>query len=147
MTRRKGPRSSEPAPGKSARSRAGVSPEPSRASPETGFRAKVYAWIGRIPEGRVATYGQISLLAGHPRRARLVGQALANLPPGETLPWHRVVNAQGAISSRGGRSSSRKGSPESRQRRLLQAEGLVFKQGRIDLARYRWVPDSGKKWM
>jgi methylated-DNA-protein-cysteine methyltransferase-like protein len=119
----------------------------SRATGDAGFRAKVWAWIRRIPKGRVATYGQISLLAGHPRRARMVGQALANLPPGESLPWHRVVNAQGAISARGGRSGSRKGSPESRQRHLLEAEGIVFKNGRIDLPRYRWVPEAGKQWL
>jgi methylated-DNA-protein-cysteine methyltransferase-like protein len=107
----------------------------------------VYAWIRRIPKGRVATYGQISMLAGHPRRARMVGQALANVPPGESIPWHRVVNAQGMISVRESRARPRQESPESRQRRLLEAEGVVFKRGKIDLLRYRWVPEAGKKWL
>jgi len=75
----------------------------------------------------------------------MVGQALAHLPPGSNIPWHRVVNAQGAISPRG-RIRSRRESPESRQRRLLEAEGVQFKKGRIDLLRYRWVPESSAKW-
>jgi methylated-DNA-protein-cysteine methyltransferase-like protein len=105
----------------------------------------VYAWIRRIPRGRVATYGQIARLAGAPRRARHVGQALARLPPRVALPWHRVINAQGRISPRGpsrGRapphSLRRRAGAESRQRRLLEAEGVRFRNGAVELARYRW---------
>jgi methylated-DNA-protein-cysteine methyltransferase-like protein len=117
------------------------------AVPQAGssFRQRVYAWIGRIPRGRVATYGQISALAGHPRRARMVGQALARLPPGRDLPWHRVVNAQGRVSPRGSsQATARRPSAENRQRKLLEAEGVIFRRGRIDLIRFRWVPEVSR---
>lgn len=106
------------------------------------FRRRVYRVVARIPPGRVATYGQVAVLAGHPRRARHVGQALANLPPELDLPWHRVINAHGRISVRGGARGSRRapGAAEQRQRRLLEAEGVVFRQGRVSLRRYRWSP-------
>jgi len=93
--------------------------------------------VSAIPEGRVATYGQIALLAGLPRRARLVGRALAALDDDSGVPWHRVINAQGRISSRGG-------SPhEYFQRRLLEEEGVELdERGRIDLDRFGWDPDE-----
>jgi methylated-DNA-protein-cysteine methyltransferase-like protein len=106
------------------------------------FRARVHQWVARIPPGRVATYGQISLLAGHPRRARLVGHALHG-STGDPLPWHRVINAQGRISARAGESRPRGDGPiERRQQRLLEAEGVRFRGGKVDLERYRWRPEE-----
>jgi alkylated DNA nucleotide flippase Atl1/3-methyladenine DNA glycosylase AlkD len=100
--------------------------------------AKLYAVIRRIPPGRVATYGQIAALAGLQRRARMVGQALRSTPDGLEIPWHRVINAQGTVSPRGGL-----GVEEGYQRHLLEEEGVVFnKRGRIDLDRFGWDPDS-----
>ncbi len=72
------------------------SPEAIRA-----FREAVLAVVKRIPKGRLATYGQVALLAGYPRRPRQVGMVLKGLPEGTPLPWHRVVNAQGLVPSRG----------------------------------------------
>ncbi|HSL82731.1 MAG TPA: MGMT family protein [Thermoanaerobaculia bacterium] len=97
---------------------------------------RIYRVAAAIPEGRVATYGQVAHLAGLPRRARLVGRAMAELPDGSEVPWHRVVNAQGKISSRGG-------SPYERfQRLILEDEGVAFGPGgRIDLDRFGWDPD------
>ena len=113
---------------------------------DDGFVGRVHALIAHIPPGRVATYGQIASLAGYPRHARHVGQALAHVAPGLHLPWHRVVNAQGRISSRGGRANGpqhHRGQPvEHRQQRLLEAEGVVFRAGRIDLERFRWRPEE-----
>src|SRR5207302_375258 len=63
------------------------------------FREAVWQLVRRIPRGRVATYGQIAALLGRPRAARAVGGALRGCPA--NLPWHRVVNAQGAVSFRG----------------------------------------------
>lgn len=124
-----------------------------------GFRRRAYEWIRRIPRGRVATYGQIAALAGAPRRARMVGQALAALPPGQEIPWHRVINAQGRISIRGGEEGARRGkrqprkdgaTPETRQQRFLEAEGVPVHKGRVDLTRYRWDPAleklSRRRW-
>jgi methylated-DNA-protein-cysteine methyltransferase-like protein len=102
------------------------------------IQEKLYAVIRRIPRGRVATYGQIAALAGLPRRARMVGQALSSTPEGVEVPWQRVVNAQGKISARGGI-----GWEEGYQRHLLEEEGVVFSGGgRIDLDRFGWDPDA-----
>ncbi|MCA9691294.1 MAG: MGMT family protein, partial [Myxococcales bacterium] len=51
--------------------------------------ARIYRLVDRIPRGRVATYGQIAAFADLPGRARQVGYALAALPNGSPLPWHR----------------------------------------------------------
>lgn len=98
-------------------------------------RARIYAVVSRIPEGRVATYGQIAELAGLPGQARQVGYALAALDAGHDLPWHRVVNASGGISLRSFPGS------ELRQRAMLESEGVRFDaRGRISLPDYRWQP-------
>lgn len=102
------------------------------------LREKIYAVIRRIPPGKVATYGQVAALAGLPRRARMVGQALRSTPEGLDLPWQRVINAGGRISARGGI-----GWEEGYQRHLLEEEGVVFdERGRIELERFGWDPDS-----
>jgi methylated-DNA-protein-cysteine methyltransferase related protein len=96
---------------------------------------RIYVVIARIPRGRVATYGQVALLAGLPRAARQVGYALASLPADLPVPWQRVVNARGEISLR---AASRH---EVVQRELLRREGVSFDgQGRIPLARFQWQP-------
>ncbi len=70
-------------------------------APDTLFRARVLRFVAKIPYGHVATYGQIAALAGFPRRPRQVGMILKGLPEGTELPWHRVVNAQGYVPSKG----------------------------------------------
>jgi len=96
---------------------------------------RIYEAVRRIPRGRVATYGQVAELAGLPRRARLVGFALRELPDDRMVPWHRVVNAGGRISDRGRPDS------ENEQRALLESEGVEFDAGgRLSFARYRWMP-------
>ena len=100
-----------------------------------------YAVIRRIPPGRVMTYGDVAKEAGHPRRARRVGYALAGLrAPG--VPWWRVVNAAGRISRGGGRA------PEGvdHQRDLLESEGVSFDPaGVLDLERHRFLPGSRRR--
>ena len=59
---------------------------------------KIYEQVKRIPEGRVATYGQIAALAGRPRAARVVGYALHKNPMPGVIPCHRVVNREGKVS-------------------------------------------------
>lgn len=87
--------------------------------------------VADIPHGRVATYGQVALMAGLPGRARQVGRALRLLPDDSAVPWHRVVNARGAISPREPAGAGRE------QRRLLREEGVRFERGgRISLARF-----------
>ena len=94
---------------------------------------RFYEVVERIPEGRVATYGQVALLAGRSGRARLVGHALSSLEEEIDVPWHRVINARGDISRRG------LGDSEHYQRILLESEGVVFTEGgRVNLVRYQW---------
>ena len=78
------------------------------------------------------SYGQIAALLRHPLSARAVGWAMRSCPAG--LPWHRVVNASGGIST--GNLTD----PPDLQRHLLEAEGVRFDaSGRLDLARYRFT--------
>ena len=95
---------------------------------------RIYAQIKRIPRGRVATYGQIALLA-RGSGPRQIGYALHALREGHGVPWHRVINAQGRVSARSGSDH------DELQRALLEAEGVSFDgRGRIALDRYRWEP-------
>lgn len=103
-----------------------------------GGHEAIYRVVRRIPRGRVATYGQVARLAGIPRQARRVGYALSALQGREEVPWHRVVNARGRVSPRSS------GEPDDRQRRLLEAEGVVFNEhGSLSLEAYQWREDPG----
>jgi len=96
--------------------------------------ARIYAIVRRIPRGRVATYGQVSALAGFPKAPRLAGYALYALPEGTPLPWHRVVGA-------GGRLSLGRLSPAGAltQRMRLEREGVEFDpRGRVRIERFGW---------
>ena len=98
------------------------------------LRTKILAVARAIPRGRVATYGQIALLAGSPGAARQVGYAMNDLPQDSNVPWHRVINAKGEVSSRAS-------GDEELQRVLLEQEGITFDTRlRIDLDRYLWRP-------
>ncbi len=101
-----------------------------------GLHETFHRIVECIPEGRVATYGQIAALAERPRNARQVGYALARLGD-DSVPWHRVVNARGEVSERGLDPLD----SVDRQRFLLEEEGIVFdRRGRIDLDRFGWAP-------
>ena len=90
---------------------------------------KVYEFVKNIPRGKVATYGQIALLLGNRNFARVVGNILHDNPDPEHIPCHRVVNAQGKLS----RSYAFGGIDV--QRRLLESEGVVFKNEQmVDLS-------------
>ncbi len=99
---------------------------------------RIYAVVRRIPKGRVATYGQVAMLAGLPGRARFVGYALAALPAESGVAWQRVVNAQGGISPRGDGSGV-----EELQRAILRREGVRFgRAGAVSLSAFQWRPRS-----
>ncbi|HET7330873.1 MGMT family protein [Dyella sp.] len=91
---------------------------------------KVYAAIAAIPPGRVASYGAIAARAGLPGRARLVGRLLGEVPDGMKLPWFRVLRSSGQIAMPPGSRGFRE------QCRLLRAEGIEVKNGRVPLARF-----------
>ena len=94
---------------------------------------KIYDVVCQIPRGKVATYGQVALLAGNPRWARVVGYALhANPAPGR-IPCHRVVNREGRVAPAFAFGGS------DVQRQLLEEEGVVFEEdGTVDLSVYGW---------
>jgi methylated-DNA-protein-cysteine methyltransferase-like protein len=91
----------------------------------------ILAAVRRIPRGKVCTYGDVAEVAGLPRRARLVGTVLRQTSA-RGLPWYRVINAGGRISFPVGSDAY------ARQRHKLEAEGVVFAGGRVDLRRYGW---------
>lgn len=94
---------------------------------------KIYEVVSNIPEGKVATYGQVALLAGNPRWARVVGYALHVNPAPGVIPCHRVVNREGRTAE-----SFAFGGGDA-QRILLENEGIVFEaDGRIDFEKYLW---------
>lgn len=93
----------------------------------------IYETVKLIPEGRVATYGQIAALVGRPRHARQVGYALAALGEEHDVPWHRVINSKGEVSARAHPDY------EEYQRVLLEDEGIEFGlHGKISLKNHQW---------
>ena len=103
---------------------------PSRLS--RSVYGQIYEVVHCIPPGKVATYGQVAKIVGS-CTARMVGYAMAALPHGMEVPWQRVINHRGEISSRS------RGDGALRQRRLLRAEGIQFDQrGRVNLKKVRW---------
>jgi methylated-DNA-protein-cysteine methyltransferase-like protein len=95
----------------------------------------IYRMVGKIPRGKVATYGQIAALAGMPRHARQVGYALHALAQNSRVPWQRVINSKGEISARTWSEN------HLLQRILLEDEGVQFDHhGRVSLARFQWAP-------
>jgi methylated-DNA-protein-cysteine methyltransferase related protein len=98
------------------------------------FRDKVIRLVKSIPEGNIATYGQIAKLIGSPGAARQVGMVLFGLRDNEAddIPWQRVINSQGRIST------YKIGHGEL-QRALLESEGVTFdSEGKVDLGKFQW---------
>ncbi len=94
---------------------------------------RIYNVVSQVPKGKVATYGQIALLAGNPRWARVVGYALHVNPNPDIIPCHRIVNRNGRLAPTfafGG---------ENAQRQLLESEGVTFTpDGFVDLKAHQW---------
>jgi methylated-DNA-protein-cysteine methyltransferase-like protein len=98
------------------------------------FTERALRVIRSIPNGKVASYGQIAALSGSPQAARQVVRILHTLSEREKLPWHRVIGSRGAISLP-------KGAGFEEQKSLLEAEGVrVAEDGKIGLSRYSWTP-------
>lgn len=94
-----------------------------------GFFQEIYQLVAEIPAGQVVSYGQLAMMLGRPRGARMVGWAMHQAPPG--LPCHRVVKQDGQLA------------PEHvfpEQRWRLAAEGVSFTaDGRVQMDRYLWT--------
>ena len=100
------------------------------------FNDKVYELVRLIPEGKVASYGQIAFMTGSWRASRAVGYALHNNPYQGKVPCHRVVFKDGRLAAGfvfGGQDV---------QRQLLAGEGVEFTaDGRVDMKKCSWQPD------
>lgn len=91
---------------------------------------RIYEAVKKIPKGHVATYGRIAEMAGEPKMARAVGNALHKNPDPEHIPCFRVVNSKGELSGAfafGG---------ENEQARRLMADGVEVVNGKVDLKKY-----------
>lgn len=96
---------------------------------------KIYEQVKKIPKGKVASYGQIALMAGNPRWSRVVGYALHSNPEPGIIPCHRVVTKDGKLS----KSFAFGG--ENMQRILLESEGVTFlNDDTVDLEECRYIP-------
>ncbi len=102
-----------------------------------GFNSKVYEIVRQIPEGKVASYGQVAYMAGVWRASRAVGYALHRNPYQGKVPCHRVVFKDGSLATGfafGGKDV---------QRHLLEAEGVSFTaDGRVDMNQCCWKPQN-----
>lgn len=106
-------------------------------SSQQAYYEQVWNLVRDVPRGKVVTYGWIAKSLPEPASpeldeqsfsvARLVGSAMAASPA--DVPWHRVINAQGRVSS---------WADAGKQIRLLEAEGVCFVQGRADLNEHQW---------
>ena len=92
--------------------------------------------MAQIPPGQVVSYGQLAAYAGLGRAARWVGRTLSQLPEGSTLPWHRVVAANGRLSLPAGSAAG------AAQRARLRAEGLYLTNDRVDMRQHGWRPEE-----
>ena len=94
---------------------------------------RIWDVVRQIPLGAIASYGQVAEVAGG-CTARMVGYAMASLPPGSVVPWQRVINSQGKISRRAS------GDGECRQMELLKAEGVRFDaSGKTSFEEFGWL--------
>ncbi|MBA3514855.1 MAG: MGMT family protein [Pyrinomonadaceae bacterium] len=101
---------------------------------DSDYRKRVYQIVRTIPSGRVMTYGQLAEILGEGYTPRTVGFVMH--ASGDTTPWHRVINAQGACST------GRVVLPHDKQQRMLEAEGVIFNEHRrCDLKNYIWIPE------
>ena len=107
-------------------------PRPAKSGKTGPLFQRIYDRVRLIPEGKVATYGQIGAQVGG-ISGRLVGFALAGLSARESqdVPWQRVINARGCLSLHGMGALV--------QRALLEDEGVTFQPDEsVDLSTYGW---------
>lgn len=120
-----------------------VKGNPSRLESFSGenFKEKVIKIIKQIPFGQVTTYGTVATLAGIPRGGRLVGGILHYCSEKENLPWQRIINRHGFISTKCLEH------PKQAQKALLEMEGVeVSRCFIVDLKKYEWLHFAKTSW-
>ncbi len=101
------------------------------------FTQKIIEVVQSIPQGKVASYGQIAVYIGSPRSARQVGWTLRQIGAETNIPWWRVVNQKGVISIDGNMHADR-----DLQKKLLQADGIDVNDFQVDMDKYRFIPSE-----
>lgn len=97
------------------------------------FKEQVIQLLKQVPYGRVTTYGTIATLAGWPRGAWIVGGILHNFSDKADLPWQRIINRHGFIST------NCEEHMRQLQKALLLQEGIAVSQDfMVDLDKYGW---------
>lgn len=99
------------------------------------FEEKVFNLVGQIPYGRVTTYGHIAQKCGMKSSARLVGTLLGKWAKLYPLPFHRVVNRNGLLSGKHAFGDN------NQMQTLLEAEGIIVKEDKVDLKTYLFTFD------
>ncbi len=98
---------------------------------------KIWNTVNKVPKGRVSSYGFIADLAGLPGRARMVGKVLQYAPESMSLPWYRIIKSNGVIAFASGSKQAEY------QKALLQEEGVVILNNRVNMKEFGWKPDLG----
>lgn len=96
------------------------------------LRDRVYKITLKIERSKVTTYGQIARLAGTPKAARAVGHFMKTNPDAPRTPCHRVVASDGSLTGYSGKGGIRS------KKKMLLAEGVLFKGIKVDLSRSLW---------
>jgi O-6-methylguanine DNA methyltransferase len=97
------------------------------------FKEKVYEILRTVPKGKVLTYGQLAKMAGSPGAARAVGMCMRTNPDAPRTPCHRVVASDGSLHGYSG------GDGIPTKKKMLLAEGVIFKGEKVDLSESQWL--------
>lgn len=98
------------------------------------FKERIYKLTAQIPEGKVATYGQLAKLAGSPGAARAVGMCMKTNPHPEIVPCYKVVASDGSLTG----YSAGEGVVTKKQK--LLSDGVRFFGDKVDLKQSQWQP-------
>jgi methylated-DNA-protein-cysteine methyltransferase related protein len=97
----------------------------------------VYTLVKKIPRGKVLTYGGVARAIKLKGGARAAGHAMAAMPKGQAIPWHRVVGSGGRLLIREPHASL--------QKKLLASEGTKITERRVDMKSSTWIVPALKR--
>ena len=100
---------------------------------QKSFRDKVYEIAKQIPQGKVATYGQLARLAGNPRASRAVGMFMKTNQHPDIVPCYRVVASDGSLTG----YSAGRGIITKKEK--LVKDGVLFHREKVILAKSQWI--------
>lgn len=98
---------------------------------DSTVKAKVFDLVANIPKGKVLTYKLVAEIC-HVANPRIVGRYLHTNLDSKSVPCHRVIRSDGKVAS-----GYAFGGPQ-KQAYLLEQEGVVFKNNKVDLKKYLW---------